>query len=145
LRLQVFPAINFYSSDRELRLELVEVSGAAIAQCGRAAAAGEQVPDDEAVAPADSTIPPSVFSTIASGVFEGGLRSEDSSFGARAADAHTSEKRAFLEDVIVGDASTSGGRLADWLTRVVDQVRACRAACDAGINVARLLLAIMRW
>ena len=37
---EIFPAINFYSGDRELRLELVEVAGAAIAQCGLGAAAG---------------------------------------------------------------------------------------------------------
>ena len=119
---QVFPAINFYSHDRELRLDLVEVAGAAIAQCGRAAA-GEQQQEDTGVAVAsDMSIPPSVFTTINSGVFEGGLRNEDPTIGGTTVDSHTAEKRAFLEDVISGDASTSGGRLADWLTRVVDQV-----------------------
>lgn len=119
---QVFPAINFYSSDRELRLELVEVSGAAIAQCGRAGASAQQAEEVAAPVAGDAAIPPSVFLTISSGVFEGGLQSQDPAVGGAAVDSHMAEKRAFLEDVISGDAGTSGGRLADWLTRVVDQV-----------------------
>jgi hypothetical protein len=125
---QVFLAVNFYSGDRDLRLELVEVAGAAIAQCGLkdGSAEGAATGDLQGLPVADIVVPPTVYSAISAGLFEGGLRCEDPSVRTGATDSHAAEKRAFLEDLIAGDPATSGGRLAAWLTRVVDQVRFLR-------------------
>lgn len=123
---EVFPAINFYSGDRELRLELVEVSGAAIAQCGLSAGVAGAAGEEALAAPivVDTVVPPTVFSAIEGGMFEGGLRCEDPTVTTGSVDSHAAEKRAFLDDLIAGDAATAGGRLSDWLTRVVDQEHA---------------------
>jgi hypothetical protein len=69
---ELFPAINFYSSDRELQLELVEVAGAAIIDCGLKS----EGPADTAVpvaAAAATTVPTTVYTAIAGGLFDGGL------------------------------------------------------------------------
>jgi hypothetical protein len=120
----VYLAVNFYSAGREVRLELVEAAGAAAVQCGlKVGAAAEEEISGE-VASNDTSIPPAVTAAVAAGgVFEGGLMLDDASVTVAPADAHAAEKHAFLEDLISGGASSSGGRLADWLTRVVDQVR----------------------
>jgi hypothetical protein len=114
----------------------VEVAGAARAQCGlKAGGAPEELPG--VAGSDDSCIPPAVTAAVSTGgVFEGGLPVVDTSVSIAPADSHAAEKRAFLEEFIAGDASTSGGRLADWLSRVVDQVRramppACKCSRSA--------------
>jgi hypothetical protein len=112
---ELFPAINFYSSDRELQLELVEVAGAAIIDCGLKS----EGPADTAVpvaAAAATTVPTTVYTAIAGGLFDGGLLLP-------VEQTHRGEHLSFLNDVIAGDAGTSGGRLAHWLCRIVDQER----------------------
>ena len=103
--------------------QLVEVAGAAIAQCGAGAAvtADAAASTDIATLATATVVPPTVFSAITGGLFNGGLVSTDPEV-CGTADSHLSERKSFLEDVIAGDPSTAGGRLSSWLTRVVDQV-----------------------
>lgn len=69
-------------------------------------------------------MPLTVYSAISNGLFESGLHVTDPDIVPPAStDSHYGDKKAFLDDVIAGDPSTAGGRLASWLTRVADQVR----------------------
>ncbi len=72
-----------------------------------------------------TTVPPTVFSAITGGLFNGGLQCTDPEVVGTATDSHAAERKAFLDDLIAGDPTTAGGRLASWLTRVVDQVWEC--------------------
>ena len=100
---------------------------------------GAEVEAEAAVVAGPSIVPPTVFSAITGGLFSGGLVCSDPEVVGSAVDAHAAERKAFLDDVVAGNPATAGGRLANWLSRVVDQVCVRWLCCGCSSRVFALV------